>query len=125
MKSNASILAFSGSARRESLNRKLLAVAVQAVTDAGGMVTLIDLNDFELPLYHGDLEDDRGLPENAAKLAQDKSEKQVARPRQDVRSYVGKAACGVLTAETRRSISFTGSCLDAPTSRPSRASPFA
>lgn len=62
------ILAFAGSARRESLNRKLLAVAVEATRAAGGDVTLIDLNDYALPLYHGDLEDAQGLPPAAAKL---------------------------------------------------------
>ena len=62
------ILAFSGSARKESLNRKFLGVAVQAVRAAGGEVTLIDLNDYELPLYHGDLEEAKGLPANAVKL---------------------------------------------------------
>jgi NAD(P)H-dependent FMN reductase len=62
------ILAFSGSARKESLNRKFLAHAVQAVREAGGEVTLIDLNDYVLPLYHGDLEEAAGLPANAAKL---------------------------------------------------------
>jgi len=62
------ILAFSGSARRESLNKKFLAVAVAAAREAGGEVTLIDLNDYALPLYHGDLEDAQGLPENAKKL---------------------------------------------------------
>ncbi len=66
--SSPRILAFSGSARRESLNRKLLAVAVQATRDAGGEVTLIDLNEYELPLYHGDLEAKSGLPANAVKL---------------------------------------------------------
>jgi len=62
------ILAFSGSARKESLNRKLLAVTVQALRDAGAVVNVLDLNEFELPLYHGDLEDQRGLPPVAAKL---------------------------------------------------------
>lgn len=62
------ILAFSGSARRDSLNRKLLAVAVEATRAAGGEVTLLDLNDFVLPLYHGDLEAASGLPANAARL---------------------------------------------------------
>jgi NAD(P)H-dependent FMN reductase len=62
------ILAFAASARRESFNRKFLAVAVQAAKEAGGEVTLIDLNDFPLPLYHGDLEDAQGLPADAAKL---------------------------------------------------------
>ncbi len=63
-----SILAFSGSARRESLNKKFLAVAVQEVEQAGGKVTLADLADYELPLYHGDLEDRDGMPANARKL---------------------------------------------------------
>ncbi|HTO02563.1 MAG TPA: NAD(P)H-dependent oxidoreductase [Opitutus sp.] len=62
------ILAFSGSARRDSLNRKFLAIAVDATREAGGEVTLIDLNDYVLPLYHGDLEDAEGLPPNATKL---------------------------------------------------------
>ena len=62
------ILAIAGSARRDSLNRKFLAVAVAAARDAGGEVTLLDLNDFVLPLYHGDLEEASGLPENAKRL---------------------------------------------------------
>lgn len=64
------ILAFAGSARRESLNRKLLAVVVGATRAAGGEVTLIDLNDFPLPLYHGDLEEAEGMPANALKLVE-------------------------------------------------------
>ena len=62
------ILAFAGSARRESLNRKLLAVAVRETRAAGGEVTLIDLNEYQLPLYHGDLEDHDGMPANADRL---------------------------------------------------------
>ena len=63
-----SILAFSGSSRRESLNKKFLAVAVQEVKNAGGEVTLIELSDYELPLYNGDLEDASGMPASARKL---------------------------------------------------------
>ncbi|MDB6169476.1 MAG: reductase [Verrucomicrobia bacterium] len=70
MPNSIRILAFSASARRESLNRKLLAVAVQAVRDAGGEVTLLDLNDVPLPLYHGDLEEKEGLPANAARIVE-------------------------------------------------------
>ena len=62
------ILAFSGSTRRESLNRQFLAAAVQAVREAGGEVTLLELSDYVLPLYQGDLEEAEGLPANAAKL---------------------------------------------------------
>lgn len=68
MPTSPRILAFSGSARRESLNRKLLAGVVAAARTAGGEVTLLDLNEFPLPLFHGDLEDAGGLPANAARL---------------------------------------------------------
>lgn len=62
------ILAFAGSARRDSLNKKFLAIAVAAAREAGAEVTHLDLNDLPMPLYHGDLEDESGLPENAQKL---------------------------------------------------------
>ena len=62
------ILAFSGSARRESFNRKFLAVAVEAVRAAGGEVTLLDPAEITLPLYNGDLEDSEGMPANGTKL---------------------------------------------------------
>lgn len=62
------ILVFAGSARRESLNKKLIRVAAQAVRDAGAEVTLVDLDEYPLPVYHGDLEAEQGMPENALKL---------------------------------------------------------
>ncbi|MCO5088255.1 MAG: NAD(P)H-dependent oxidoreductase [Methylobacteriaceae bacterium] len=62
------ILAFAGSARKDSLNRKLLVATARAVEAVGTAVTLIDLNDYTLPLYHGDLEEAEGLPENAQRL---------------------------------------------------------
>ena len=62
------ILAFSGSARRESLTRKLLAVVIDATRALGGAVTELDLNAYPLPLYHGDLEDREGLPAHAQAL---------------------------------------------------------
>ncbi|MDP1924783.1 MAG: NAD(P)H-dependent oxidoreductase [Thiobacillus sp.] len=62
------ILAFSGSIRRDAWNRKLIHAAVDATRAAGGTVTLIDLADYPLPLYNGDLEDTDGLPDNALRL---------------------------------------------------------
>ncbi len=62
------ILAFSGSIRRDSWNRKLIQVAADAARAAGGDVTLIDLADYPLPLYDGDLEAQDGLPDNALRL---------------------------------------------------------
>ncbi|MHB1213473.1 MAG: NADPH-dependent FMN reductase [Thiobacillus sp.] len=62
------ILAFSGSIRRDAWNRKLIQCAVGATRAAGGDVTLIDLADYALPLYNGDLEDRDGLPDSALRL---------------------------------------------------------
>jgi chromate reductase, NAD(P)H dehydrogenase (quinone) len=68
MPDNPQILAFAGSARTGSLNKKLIAVAVQAARAAGGEVTLIDLRDYPLPVYDGDLEAAQGIPANARRL---------------------------------------------------------
>ena len=66
--SNAKILAFAGSTRAGSLNKLLLRTAVQGAEAAGTSVTVIDLADYRIPLYDGDLEAENGLPENAEKL---------------------------------------------------------
>lgn len=68
MPTSPRILAFSGSARKESLNRKFLAVAADIARAAGAEVTVLNLNESPLPLYDGDLEDAQGMPENASKL---------------------------------------------------------
>lgn len=62
------ILAFAGSTRTDSLNKLLVQNAARFVTEAGGKVTLIDLRDYPMPLYDGDLESDLGIPDNAVKL---------------------------------------------------------
>ena len=62
------ILAFAGSTRKESFNKKLIKIAAEAARAAGAEVTLIDLKDFSMPLYDGDLEAEQGIPENGKKL---------------------------------------------------------
>jgi NAD(P)H-dependent FMN reductase len=62
------ILALAGSTRSGSFNRKLLRVAAEAARRAGGEVTEIDLREFALPLYDGDLEAREGLPSPARRL---------------------------------------------------------
>jgi NAD(P)H-dependent FMN reductase len=61
------ILAFAGSLRTDSFNKKLIRIGVEGARAAGADVTLIDLRDFPMPLYDGDLEA-AGFPENALKL---------------------------------------------------------
>ena len=62
------ILAFAGSTRRESFNKKLVQSAAKGAREAGAEVTLIDLKDFPLPLFDQDLEAEQGMPDNGAKL---------------------------------------------------------
>ncbi len=62
------LLAFAGATRTESWNKKLVRVAVRAAEEAGGEVTLIDLRDYPMPLYDGDLEQREGLPHKAREL---------------------------------------------------------
>jgi len=66
--SKPKILAFAGSTRRESFNRRLIAVAAKAAEEAGGEVTLVELLDYPLPLMNQDLEQEEGLPQAAKKL---------------------------------------------------------
>lgn len=62
------LVALAGSARRGSLNRAVLATASIAASSAGANLTVVDLNDYELPLYNQDLEDANGLPDAAKRL---------------------------------------------------------
>ncbi|WP_340680918.1 NAD(P)H-dependent oxidoreductase [Paraglaciecola sp.] len=64
------ILAFAGSARKNSFNKAILKIAVQGATEAGAKVTVIDLADFPLPLMDEDLEAQSGIPVNAQKFKQ-------------------------------------------------------
>jgi NAD(P)H-dependent FMN reductase len=64
----ARILVFAGSARRDSLNKKLARAAAQFAREAGAEATFVDLDDYPIPLYHGDLEAASGMPENARRL---------------------------------------------------------
>ena len=64
----ARILVFAGSARRDSLNKKLARAATAFAAEAGAEASFVDLDDYPIPLYHGDLEAAAGMPENAVKL---------------------------------------------------------
>ncbi|MEH1970568.1 MAG: NAD(P)H-dependent oxidoreductase [Nostoc sp.] len=65
MASTPKILAFAGSTRIDSYNKKLVKIAAAGAKAAGAEVTYIDLRDLPLPLYDEDLEAQEGLPANA------------------------------------------------------------
>ncbi|QUY40358.1 NADPH-dependent FMN reductase [Acaryochloris marina] len=61
-------LAFAGSARIESFNKKLINVAVEGATSAGIDVTVLDLIDYPMPLFNEDLEAKDGLPDSVLRF---------------------------------------------------------
>lgn len=68
MANKPKILAFAGALRKDSFNKKMVKIAVKGATEAGAIVTHIDLKDYPLPIYDQDFEDATGIPENALKL---------------------------------------------------------
>lgn len=64
------IMAFAGSSRTDSYNKKLARLAGEDARKAGATVTFVDLRDFPMPLYDGDLEAASGLPEPAKRFKQ-------------------------------------------------------
>lgn len=51
------ILAFAGSCRKDSYNKKVLNIAALGAKGAGADVTVIDLKDFDMPIYNQDIEE--------------------------------------------------------------------
>lgn len=64
------VLAFAGSTREGSLNRRLVRVAARGAQAAGADCSLIELREWPLPLYDGDVERVQGLPPAARALKQ-------------------------------------------------------
>ncbi len=63
------IIAFAGSNSKNSINKQLAEYAVRQVN--GADVVVLDLNDFELPIYGIDYEIKHGIPENAHKFLEE------------------------------------------------------
>jgi NAD(P)H-dependent FMN reductase len=63
------LLAFAASLRRESLNRKLILLAVDLAREAKAEVDLADFHEFDMPLYNADVQSSSGLPEGAQEMA--------------------------------------------------------
>lgn len=64
------VIAFSGSTRKESCNKKLINNAAEIARKMGANVTVIDLKDFPIPFYDADLEESQGMPEYAKRFRQ-------------------------------------------------------
>lgn len=60
------VLAFAASSSRQSINKQLASFAAHQVPNAD--VELLDLNDFEMPIYSSDRETESGIPEAAQRF---------------------------------------------------------
>lgn len=59
------ILVFAASTREDSFHRKLSRLAAETLKKLGAEFTYLDLRNYPMPIYDGDLEVSHGLPERA------------------------------------------------------------
>jgi chromate reductase, NAD(P)H dehydrogenase (quinone) len=64
------LLAFAGSLRTASYNKKLVRIAAEGARAVGAQIMLLDLRELPMPLYDGDIEKEQGLPQNARRFKQ-------------------------------------------------------
>lgn len=57
------VLAFAGSNSKKSINKQFVELAVSKLNDVD--YNVLDLNDYELPLFNTDVENELGYPKNA------------------------------------------------------------
>jgi NAD(P)H-dependent FMN reductase len=62
------ILAFSGSLREHSYTKRVVKTAMNGARNAGAEVDFIDLRDFPMPIYDGDLHEREGFDPTALKF---------------------------------------------------------
>ena len=62
------LVAFAGSTRTESYNKKLVKIAAEGARRAGAEVEFVDLRDLALPLFDEDLESREGPPPGAQRF---------------------------------------------------------
>ncbi|MFT5581776.1 MAG: chromate reductase [Psychromonas sp.] len=62
------VIGFAGSNSKNSINKKLMEYVVGKIDSSDK--TILDLNDFELPIFGIDLEKETGIPANATRFAE-------------------------------------------------------
>ena len=62
------ILTFAGSLRTDSCNKKFAREALRLAKEAGAEGEFIDLKDYPMPVYDGDIETNSGIPETTVAL---------------------------------------------------------
>jgi len=62
------LIAFAGSTRKDSYNRRVVEIAAEGARAAGAEVQVLNLKDFDIPFYDPDLEAVEGMPPGVKKL---------------------------------------------------------
>lgn len=62
------LVAFAGSVRKDSFNRKLVRIAAEGAFRAGAGVEVLELSEYPMPLMSEDLEAEKGMPEAAGRF---------------------------------------------------------
>lgn len=62
------VLAFAGSGRKDSVNKKVVQVAAEGAKEAGAEVTFVELESFGMPIFTEDLEAEQGMHEGAQRF---------------------------------------------------------
>ena len=66
MSKKPKVLAFAGSLREKSFNKRIVKVVAEGARKAGAEVTYVDLKDYPMPIYSADLQETQGFPPIAA-----------------------------------------------------------
>jgi NAD(P)H-dependent FMN reductase len=64
------ILCFAGALRKDSFNKKFAREAQRFATGAGADAEYVDIRDYPMPVYDGDIEAANGIPEGTQKLGE-------------------------------------------------------
>lgn len=59
------VLAFAASNSKNSINKQLVQYAGGQLTESGAQIEYLDLNDYEMPIYSVDREEESGIPQLA------------------------------------------------------------
>ncbi|HEU5048454.1 MAG TPA: NAD(P)H-dependent oxidoreductase [Rickettsiales bacterium] len=63
------LLCFAGALRKDSYNKKFVREAMRFAREAGAETEFVDLKDYPMPPYDGDIESTTGIPETTSALA--------------------------------------------------------
>lgn len=68
------LMLMAASMRKDSVNKKLIALTAQMLKEGGVDADIKEFSSYDHPLYHGDIEAEKGLPQNIQQFIHDMNE---------------------------------------------------